>query len=162
MDEAVNRLNENGLIIDIYPDARKSYDIFSNLKSANFQPYVMAAQYARENKLNDCLVLNSYNRIADSTIANLFLIKNEIIITPSLDEGCIDGVMRKYLVNSIKSDGADVKETTVSEKDILNADEIFLTNAIHGIKWVSHFRSNKYGSKKTTELYNRYINKQIL
>src|SRR6185503_427094 len=47
-----------GLIIDIYPDARKSIDIFSNLKSANYLPYVMASVWAKENKLDDALLLN--------------------------------------------------------------------------------------------------------
>ena len=83
-DESVNQINKNGLVIDIYPDAQKSCDIFSNLKSANFLPYVMAAQYAKENKLNDCLVSNVKGHIADATIANVFLVKNNLIITPAL------------------------------------------------------------------------------
>ena len=58
LDMLTDQLNENGLVIDIYPDARKSCDAFSNLKSANFLPYSMAALYAKENKLNDCLVVN--------------------------------------------------------------------------------------------------------
>jgi len=57
--------NENGLIIDIFPDARKSIDIFSNLKSANYLPYVMAAIWAKGNKLNDALILNQHDRICD-------------------------------------------------------------------------------------------------
>jgi branched-chain amino acid aminotransferase len=43
----MNQLNENGLVIDIFPEARKSCDKFSNLKSANYLPYVMAARYAK-------------------------------------------------------------------------------------------------------------------
>src|SRR4030095_15242568 len=43
LEKNINLLNKNGLVIDIFPDARKSIDIFSNLKSANYLPYVMAA-----------------------------------------------------------------------------------------------------------------------
>jgi branched-chain amino acid aminotransferase len=53
LDESVNKLNENGWVIDVYAGARKSCDTFSNLKSANFLPYTMALMYAQENKLND-------------------------------------------------------------------------------------------------------------
>ena len=50
LNTQTDKLNENGLVIGIYPDARKSCDEFSNLKSANYLPYVMAAQFAKENK----------------------------------------------------------------------------------------------------------------
>ena len=56
------RLNENGLVLDIFPDAKKSCDIFSNFKSNNYLPYIMAGLYAKKNKLNDCIVLNSFGK----------------------------------------------------------------------------------------------------
>src|SRR5258705_2912063 len=79
LDQRHNVLNENGLVIDIFPDARKSIDKFSNLKSANYLPYVMAALWAKENKLNDALILNQYERICDATIANIFWVKSKNI-----------------------------------------------------------------------------------
>src|SRR5450631_159056 len=67
------QLNENGLIVDVFPDAKKSCDSFSNLKSNNYLPYVMAGLYAKKNKINDCVVLNSFGRVCDSPIANIFI-----------------------------------------------------------------------------------------
>ncbi len=130
---------KNGLIIDIFPGARKSCDAFSNLKSANYLPYVMAARYARQNKLDDCLVVNVHERIADASIANVFIVKKGKLLTPPLSEGCINGVMRRYLIEEFKAD-----ETAVTIKDLLNAGEIFLTNAVHGICCVKQFRNRKF------------------
>jgi branched-chain amino acid aminotransferase len=155
--ESVNKLNENGLVIDIYPDAEKSCDKFSNLKSANFLPYSMAAQYAKKNKLNDCLVLNNSGGVADSTIANLFVINNGIVITPALEEGCVSGVMRRHLLTELKEAGIEANETAITTGDIKNADEIFLTNAINGIRWVRQFRDKMYTKIKTVEIYNQFI-----
>ena len=155
--EAVNQLNTNGLVIDIFPDARKSSDAFSQLKSANFLPYAMAAQYAREHKLNDCLVLNHHDRIADATIANLFLVKDNILITPPLSEGAVGGVMRKYLLDQCHSTGYPAIEQPVAPEDIAAADEIFLTNAINGIRWVKQFGEKLYSNRQTVEIYNRFI-----
>ena len=152
----VNQLNENGLVVDIFPDAAKSTDLFSNLKTANFLPYSMAAVYAKENKLNDCLVLNTHNRIADSTIANLFLMKEDTICTPALSEGCVNGVMRKYLLESLAASNYQVKETILSTEDLLAADEVFLSNAINGIRWVQRFRDKIYSNMKTMEIYRRF------
>ena len=140
-----NGFNENGLIIDIFPDARKSIDVFSNLKSSNFLPYVMAAIWVKENKLNDALILNQHDRICDSTIANVFWVKDNNIFTPPLSEGCVAGVMRKKILEmaALNPDYL-VEETVLSQEILLQADEVFLTNAIAGIRWIKEFRNKIY------------------
>ncbi len=157
LNESANKLNENGLVIDVYPDGAKSCDKFANLKAANFLPYNMAAQFAKENKLNDCFVLNTFGRIADSTIANVFIIRDETILTPPLSEGCIAGVMRKYLLQKFAEAGLKHKEIPLTIDDFKNAGEIFLTNAIKGIQWVRQFREKGYTNFRTVEIYNRFI-----
>ena len=96
------KLNDNGLITGIYNDARKTCDTFSHIKTNNYLPYTMAALWAKENNLNDAFLLNNYNRIADATIANIFIVKDGKIKTPALNEGCIAGVMRRHLIKCIK------------------------------------------------------------
>jgi branched-chain amino acid aminotransferase len=157
LNESVNKLNENGLVTDIYPDAAKSCDKFSNLKSANFLTYNMAAQFAKENKLNDCFVLNTFGKIADSTIANVFIIRDETILTPPLSEGCIAGVMRKYLLQKFAEAGLKHKEMPLTIGDLENADEIFLTNAIKKVQWVKQFREKRYQSKRVMEIYKQFV-----
>lgn len=157
LNGSVNQLNENGLVIDIYPEVRKSCDVFSNLKSANFLPYSMAALYAKENKLHDCLLLNESGNIADATTANLFIIKDGIITTPALSEGCVDGVMRRHLLEKLRVMGFGLREGVLKVNALENADEVFLTNAIHGIRGVRQFRDKRYSTKKTSEIYNLFI-----
>ncbi len=157
LDEAMNRLNENGLVTGIFPGARKSCDPFSGLKSASFLPYVMAALYAKEQKWNDCFVLNSTGNLADSTIANLFIVKKGHISTPALSEGCVAGVMRQYLLNSLREDGREVTETMISPADLQEADEVFLTNAIRGIRWVGRSGDTTYSNDLTGKIYGRFI-----
>lgn len=154
---SVNKLNENGLVIGIYPNAQKSCDQFSNLKSANFLPYSMAALFAKENKWNDSLVLNAKNRIADTTIANIFIIKENTISTPALAEGCVKGVMRRYLLEKLRLAGFTMQETGLTEEDLQTADEVFLTNAINGIRWVKQYKDKIYTNIKTAAIYDRFI-----
>lgn len=157
LNESLNRLNENGLVIDVFPAARKSCDSFSHLKSANYLPYTMAAIYAKANKLNDCLVLNTDGNIADATIANVFLIKEGVVITPGPDQGCVNGVMRRHLLEKMKDAGYSIQENPVSVSTLEEADEVFLTNAISGIRWVKQFREKVYSNNLTVEIYNRFI-----
>ena len=146
--------NENGLIIDVFPDARKSIDVFSNLKSANYLPYVMAAIWAKENKLNDALILNQYDRICDSTIANIFWVKDNNIFTPPLNEGCVAGVMRKKILE-LGSGNSDylVQESVLTQEILLQADEVFLTNAIACVRWVKECRNKVYKNTMSGKIF---------
>lgn len=155
LSDVYTRLNENGLVIGIYPEARKSTDIFSRLKSANYLPYLMAARYAKEKGWNEALVLNTENRIADASIANLFFVKNEVIYTPPLEEGPVAGVMRQYLVDHLPEWGYPLVECPVHEKDLLEADSIFLTNAVSGIRWVKEMGGREFGVGIANDLYPR-------
>lgn len=149
--------NEQGLVIDIYKEVKKSCDILSNLKSNNYLLYIMAAQFAKANELNDCLLLNSYDRICDASIANIFWIKEEQVFTPPLSEGGVAGVMRRFLVESIREAGFAMEERILTRQTILEADEVFLTNSLFGIRWVKKLREKTYSNTLSTKLYRQLI-----
>lgn len=147
------RWNSNGLVLGIYPDVKKSYDMLSNLKHNNFLPYVMAAIHTKEQKWNDALVLNTEGRICDTTIANIFLIKGEVIYTPALQEGCIAGIMRKHIIEQLKFRSYAVIETELSVENLSDADEVFLTNSVYNIRWVQSIGDKKYGYTQAQKIY---------
>jgi branched-chain amino acid aminotransferase len=156
LDYQVDEWNQEGLIIGLFPYCRKSTDAFSNLKTSNFLPYVLAANYAKEHHLDDCLVLNSENNLADSSKANLFLIKGEEIHTPALHQGCVNGIIRRYLIDNLKRVKYSIHQKEVTEEDLLVADEVFLTNSIMGIKWVRQYREKEYTFQKTLTIFQQF------
>jgi branched-chain amino acid aminotransferase len=160
LSEATQELNQNGLTLGIYKEAKKSSDFFSMIKSNSYLPYVMAALWAKENNLNDAILLNHAGGIADTTIANLFIIKDGTIKTPAITEGPVAGVMRRHLIKTLRAHDYEVQETTVTVADVLEASEVFLTSAIHGIKWVKQIDNSQYNNSLTTVLYKHFI--QIL
>jgi branched-chain amino acid aminotransferase len=145
--------NEQGWTIGLYPFARKSVDAFSNIKSANFLPYVMAARYAKEKSWDDCLVLNAEGRICDASKANIFVVRHKELYTPALDQGCVNGVQRRHVIEAGKCQGLVIHQSSLSEQDLLEADEVFLTNAIIGLRWVSQFRERQFSSTLSKEIY---------
>lgn len=147
-----NKLNANGLELQVYHGAIKSCDLFSNIKSNNFLAYVMAAKYAKTQKVNDAIILNMYGRICDTSIANIFIIKDEQVLTPALEEGCIEGVMRRYIIENLNSD-YNIIECPITIEELMDADEVFLSNAIRGIRWVKFIEDKKYGNKKVKEIF---------
>jgi branched-chain amino acid aminotransferase len=73
------------------------------------------------------------------------LIKQNKIITPSLDSGCINGIVRKKVLEHLrKSEDKVVEETAVSPFELLKVDEVFLTNSISGIQSVDRYRKKNY------------------
>src|SRR5690606_1570400 len=92
-------LNEAGLTIGIAGNLVKSNDSIANLKSCNALVYALASMQAKENKWNDALVVNNNGNIIETSIANLFWVKNRKIYTPPLSEGCVAGVMRAYILD---------------------------------------------------------------
>jgi branched-chain amino acid aminotransferase len=144
LPQSNGELNSNGLQLCFFEDARKSMDAFSNLKTNNYLPYFMGAIFAKENYCNDAIILNSNGNVCDTTIANIFYVKNEKVYTSSIGEGCVAGVMRKWLIDKIQVLGYSVIEKIVSKEDLLTADEIFLSNSIYNIRWVGNLEESFY------------------
>ena len=119
------KLNENGLEVGLFYGGMKSADKLANLKSCNALIYAMAAREAKEQKWNDALIRNADGNVIESSIANIFWVKDGLMYTPPLTEGCVAGVMRRHIVVQFR-----VIETPISYDDLLVADEVFLTNAI--------------------------------
>lgn len=153
LPETNGSINENGLQCCLFRDALKSIDKFSNCKHNNYLPYLMGAIHAKKEKYNDAIILNTNQNICDTTIANIFLIKDNKIITPSLIDGCIAGVMRDFTITELKKSGYAVSEKSITEDELLNADEVFLTNSIYNVRWVAQIENKFYHNQKIVEIY---------
>ncbi len=131
--------DDPGLDIGVFPDGRKSMDMYANLKSNNYLLYLMGAAWSREQGLGECLILNARERVADASTSNVFAVINGEICTPPLSEGGVAGVTRRFLMERFP-----IREAPLGVEDLLGADELFLTNAIQGIRWVRRLKDKTY------------------
>src|SRR6185437_11297196 len=154
------QLNEKGLAVDVFAGAKKSCDHFSNLKSNNYLPSVMAGLFAQKNNLDDAIILNAFGRVCESAIANIFIIKGDKIYTPPLSEGCVAGTMRRWMLEKFSLKQYSISEKLLSVNDLMDADEFFLTNAIHPVRWAKNFRERVYEDVKVKEIFE-YVLKNI-
>ena len=154
IDASICELNENGLVVGIHTLYRKEIDPLSAYKINGRICYAMAAQEAKEKKWNDALVLNSQGNIIESSISNIFWVKNKTVYTPPISEGCIAGIRRANWICTLKEKGIPVIEMPLSKEMLLEADEVFLTNSIRKIRWVHAIENKIYGSD--------FIRKQII
>jgi branched-chain amino acid aminotransferase len=153
LPQASGQWNSNGLVLGIYTDVVKSCDAVANIKHNNYLPYLMAALHAKAQQWNDAVVLNMHGRLCDTTIANLFMIKNQVVFTPSLAEGCVAGTMRKEVLALLRQAGWQVAEAALTPEALLHADEVFVTNAIYGLRWVQRVADTEYGNALTQQIF---------
>lgn len=146
------QLNEEGLVVDIYPEMKKTRTPLANFKNLAAQIYVHSGIWAREQELSEALISNERNHIIESTKSNLFLVSNRVLYTPGLDGGPVGGIMRAAVIQVALSHGYKVYECDLTPQELLRADEMFLTNAIRGIQWVTAYRTKRYFSSTAKEL----------
>jgi branched-chain amino acid aminotransferase len=145
-------LNDQGLVVDIWPDMRKPINVLSRLKTLNCQYYVMGAIWARQRGLDDCLLQNERGNIIESSSGNLFIVSNGVLYTPALSDGCLGGVMRAQVINLALAHGIKVYECALNPQNLLAADEVFFTNAVRGLQWVGAYRTKRYTHRMSARL----------
>ncbi len=146
---------EEGIVVGMYKEVMKSCDILANIKSNNYLPYIMAAEHAKKNHWDDCIILNAHGRICDASTANVFWVKEGILFTPPLTEGCVAGVMRRNLLDILPREGFKIQQQEATIAVLENADELFLTNAIRGLRSVREFNGKIFANTICREITRR-------
>jgi branched-subunit amino acid aminotransferase/4-amino-4-deoxychorismate lyase len=153
IDSDKYELNPKGLLIDIYEEMPKPINTFTRIKTTSSIFNVMAGIYKTENNLDECLIMNTKGNIIEGISSNIFIVKEKLIMTPSVREGCLLGIMRQKVIELARKQGYVVQdEAIVQVQDIMVADEIFYTNAVRGIQWVVGFKQRRYFNKVSKSL----------
>ncbi|MBA3970673.1 MAG: aminotransferase class IV [Bacteroidetes bacterium] len=157
MEEKGYILNSKGYTVDLFTEFKKAQNVLSSIKSANSAIYVMAGIHKIQNELDECLLLNDKHHIIEGISSNLFAVKNGVLYTPPVADGCVNGVMRKKIIEIAQANKIAVYEISVMQNVLLGADELFLTNTINGIRWVVAYKQKRYfndTAKKLTDILN--------
>jgi branched-chain amino acid aminotransferase len=156
LNEDFYHLQENNNVVDLYKDHYVSADLLSTLKTNNRIINVTGSIFAKENDLDNCLLLNTQKQVVEALNANLFLVKGNTIKTPPLSDGCIKGVMRKQIIDIIKLIPDFVfEEASISPFELQKADELFLTNVIIGIQPITKYRKKEFNTEVARNLLGK-------
>lgn len=148
-----------GLLVGTRQDCYKPLSMTSDLKTSNALMYVMAAKLAKAEGWDECLLLNNAENLSEAIHSNIFLVNGDKLITPDLDSGCVNGVMRGCLMALLMD--YEIEEREVLYSELATADELLLTNAVKGIQWVRELNGKTYGNKKAVEL-TAFLNNSLL
>lgn len=151
VQQAVFAFNKKGWEAGFSDAFLKDFSNKGNIKQIHPELYRTGRAIARQNGWDDILLTNK-KQVIESSIANIFLIKNQVVFTPPLSAGCVDGVMRKWILKML-SGKYPVQEKTLTIPEVLEADEVFLTNAIRRIKWIGKIGNRYYSDSSVRKIY---------
>ena len=144
--------------VDLFKDFYVYSGYLSTVKTNNKLIHTLASIYAKENELDNCILLNERKGVVEVTNASLFLIKGTLIKTPPLTEGCLKGIAREKVISVItSSNNYTLEEAIISPFEIQKADEVFITNSIIGIQPITNYRKKEFStdiSKKLAMSFN--------
>lgn len=165
LEEDSYLLNAKGYTIDLFSEFKKQLNVLSNIKSANSILYVLASINRKQLGLDECLLLNDKHCIIEAISSNIFAVKNGVLYTPPVGDGCVDGVMRKKIIEIAQANRIAVYEISIMQNVLLGADELFLTNAINGIRWIVAYKQKRYfnnTSKRLIDKLNEVIKTEVV
>ncbi|GIO10364.1 4-amino-4-deoxychorismate lyase [Brevibacillus reuszeri] len=139
--------------------ARQTAEGLTRFKSHNYLNNALAKQEIGAKPDVEGLFLTHDGYLAEGIVSNLFWIKDGSLFTPSLDTGILDGVTRQHVMMLAKQLSIPIVEGRFRREELLQADEIFVTNSVQEIVPVSeidgHAALSVYG-KFTRELHRAY------
>lgn len=142
--------------VELYKDFYLPKQLLSTLKTNNKMLQITGSIFANENGYENCLVLNDEKNVIEALQSNLFMKTGNTIVTPPVSDGCLNGIMRKQVLEILKKmEGIEVKEISISPFDLQKADELFLTNVISGIQPITKYRKKEYASEFAKEVLIR-------
>ena len=142
---AIKTATKNKYSIDVFKDFYNFSGLLSTVKTNNRMVNTLASIYAKENDLDNCVLVNERKGVVEVANGNIFILKGNSIKTPAIEEGCIKGIVRKKIIDIIsKNEEYTIEETSISPFEIQKAEEVFITNAIIGVQPVTNYKKKTF------------------
>lgn len=133
--------------LGLQPNARFAGNEFAGAKLLSWAQNLTWAERAARQGLDEVILLNQHDRVAECTSANVFAVFGEAVYTPPLSDGCLPGITREVLLNEIHLPGINVSERSLSVDDLFAADEVFITSTTRDLLPVQEFDDRQLGTK---------------
>lgn len=142
--------------IDLYKDHYVTANMLSNLSTTNKILQTVGSIYANENGYQDCLLINESKNVVQAINGNIFLVKDDLVKTPPLNDGCENGIIRKKIIEIIgKVDAYTMEVVSISPFELQKADELFITNITKGIQPVTTYRKANFKKNAANDLLGK-------
>jgi branched-chain amino acid aminotransferase len=162
MKEYPKSFYEKGIKTVIARTKRNLRDALNpQIKSLNFLNNILAKIEAKEKGAYESIMVNVSEHIAEGTISNVFFYKDDILCTPSVACGILDGVTRKIILELAMREGLTVKEGEFTRDDIFSAAEVFITNTTMEVMPVCQVDAVRYSVGSVAKLLRKGYHDEV-
>ena len=148
------------IVADVLRNPKEAMD--PDVKSGNYLNNVLAMTQAKQKGAYDAIMLNDKGNVTEGTTSNIWIVKGDKVITPSLKAGILGGITRATLIEVARGAGIEVVEADFSPEILKSSDEVFLTSSTREIVPITSIDENVIGSgkpgKMTQRLHSLYRN----
>lgn len=120
----------------------------SRIKALNYLDNILALKQAKEAGFDDALLTNNAGKVCCSSAANIFILQGNNLTTPPVQDGVLPGITRKRFMKAAIDQGFEVSTHSITVETVKQADGIFLTNSLIGVRPVADLDGSRL---KTTE-----------
>ena len=143
---------ESGFKAALSPLRRNSQSPLSRLKSTCYMENILARMQARAAGCDEAILLNEQGHLAEGSTTNIFLVSKGELITPSLESGVLPGITREAVLEIARASNIKTLERQVELKELIEAEEAFVTNSILELMPLTWFEGKPIGTGKPGQL----------
>lgn len=119
---------------------------FAGHKTVSRMPWDLARERALEAGFDDVVLADADGRILETSVANIWVVRDGVARTPPAPLRCLPGVMRGWLLDNLCAEGFRTEECDLDIADLVGADEIWLSNAVIGLRRVGSSPDQRWES----------------
>ena len=152
--------NKNGITATI-SKWRKFNDMSTPTQAkmgGNYLNSILATQDVKQKGFDEAILLDQSGNVSEAPGENIFLVKNDKLVTPSLSSSALDGITRRSIITLAKDMNLKIKIRKVSKKELKLADEIFLSGTAAEITPITKIDKKKIGSGKVGNITKLFMN----
>jgi len=142
----------DGVRLAVQKNARHAASPFAGTKILSWSMNLTWLESAQSRGFEEVILLNEREEVSECTSANIFAAKGHRVWTPPLSSGCLPGITRELLLGEIHVPGIQIEEKTLTIKDLLEADEVFITSTTRDLLPVVEIEGEKAGTADSARL----------
>lgn len=139
--------------VNLSPWLRNERSPLVGLKCASYAENLVALEHASRLGFDETIFLNTAGHVCEAATANLFVVKDGVLSTPSLQSGCLPGITRSVVIDLADHHRLECVESDVTGVELDRADELFLTSAINGVTGICRLEKRLFPPGSITRMF---------
>lgn len=142
-----------GMKLAISKVRRNSTSRLCYIKSTCYIENLIEKENAKKLGYDDVLFLNQNGYVTETSCANIFIVKNKEIFTPKVEDGLLNGIIRKRIIEEF-----EVQEKSITLEELKESNEVIITNSLMGVMSIKNIDGINYEGEKLRKIFNQKLN----